>query len=117
MGSVFDAPSVDDLMASPAGKRMLAFKDHVDTACLSCAHIDYCRGGCPYNALAGTSEHVEGVDPHCTAYKRIFDEITTRMEREMAAETTVPTPAARMSRVRRKAKPGVMTLVKKIVEQ
>ena len=117
MGSVFDAPTIDDLMASPAGKRMLAFKDHVDTACRSCAHIDYCRGGCPYNALAGTSEHVEGVDPHCMAYKRIFDEITTRMEHEMAAETAVPTPAARMSRVRRKAKPGVMTLVKKIVEQ
>lgn len=117
MGSVFDAPTIDDLMVSPAGKRMLAFKDHVDTACRSCAHIDYCRGGCPYNALAGTSEHVEGVDPHCMAYKRIFDEITTRMEREMAADTAVPTPAARMSRVRRKAKPGVMALVKKIVEQ
>ncbi|HJK05081.1 MAG TPA: TIGR04083 family peptide-modifying radical SAM enzyme, partial [Methanocorpusculum sp.] len=81
MGSVFDAPTIADLIASPAGKRMLAFKDHVDTACRSCAHIDYCRGGCPYNALAGTSEHVEVVDPHCTAYKRIFDEITTRMER------------------------------------
>ena len=51
MGSVFDAPTIADLMASPAGKRMLAFKDHVDTACRSCAHIDYCRGGCPYNLL------------------------------------------------------------------
>ncbi|MDE2546374.1 MAG: TIGR04083 family peptide-modifying radical SAM enzyme, partial [Methanocorpusculum sp.] len=60
---------------------------------------------------------VEGVDPHCTAYKRIFDEITSRMEAEMAAGTAAAAPAARMSRVRRKAKPGVMTLVKKIVEQ
>ncbi|MCQ2356974.1 MAG: TIGR04083 family peptide-modifying radical SAM enzyme, partial [Methanocorpusculum sp.] len=70
------------------------------------------------NALAGTSEQVEGVDPHCTAYKRIFDEITSRMESEMAAGAAAAAPVtARMSRVRRKAKPGVMTLVKKIVEQ
>ncbi len=118
MGNVTDVPTIAELMYSPAGKRMLAFKTHVDTACRDCAHISYCRGGCPYNALAGSSADQNGVDPHCVAYKRIFDEITSRMEAEMSA--AVPAPLAgtsRVSRVRRKAKPGVMTLVKKIVEE
>ena len=67
-------------MASPAGKLMLAFKDYVDTACGKCKHIKYCRGGCPYNAMAPTPGRIEGVDPHCVAYTRIFDEIGDRLE-------------------------------------
>lgn len=111
MGHVRDAPSVETLMASPAGVRMLAFKSHVDTACRDCAHITYCRGGCPYNALAGSSAKETGVDPHCVAYRRIFDEIAARMDEELRAAPV------RVSRVKRKEKPGVMMLMKKIVEQ
>jgi uncharacterized protein len=109
MGHVRDRPSIGELMDSPAGKRMLAFRDSVDSACRDCTHISYCRGGCPYNALArGLS-----VDPHCTAYKRIFDEITNRMEREMEEGGT----QARVSRVKRKGRPSVTALVRKIVEK
>ncbi|MDV0443712.1 TIGR04083 family peptide-modifying radical SAM enzyme [Methanorbis rubei] len=115
MGNVHDAPTVEMLMQTQAGVRMLAFKDHVDSACKDCAHINYCRGGCPYNALAGDAD-ASGVDPHCVAYKRIFDEITARMEAEMQAAPAVPA-GARVSRVRRKEKPGVMMLMRKIVEK
>lgn len=99
------------LMASSAGVRMLAFKSYVDTACRNCAHITYCRGVCPYNALAGSSAGEIGVDPHCAAYHRIFDEIAARMDEELRAAPV------RVSRVKRKEKPGVMTLMKKIVAQ
>jgi uncharacterized protein len=92
---------------------MLAYKDFVDTACKDCAHITYCRGGCPYNAIAPTGGTLIGVDPHCIAYKRIFDEITTRMNDEMNAAPTM----SRVSRVKRQQKPSVMGLIKKIVEE
>ena len=113
MGHVRDSPSIESLMASHAGKRMLAFKDYVDTACKDCVHITYCRGGCPYNAIAPTGGFLEEVDPHCEAYKRIFDEISARMNEEMNAVPTV----SRVSRVKRQQKPSVMGLIRKIVEE
>jgi uncharacterized protein len=67
MGSVYDHPSMEDLSQSPAGKLMQEFREYVDKACGGCAHIGYCRGGCPYNAIAPTGGRIEGVDPHCKA--------------------------------------------------
>lgn len=83
MGNVRDRPSQSDLAASPAGALMRRFKEYVDVNCKGCKHIRYCRGGCPYNAMAPTEGEIRGVDPHCIAYKRIFDEISDRFNREM----------------------------------
>lgn len=115
MGKVSDHPSIETLMESPAGKRMTAFKTYVDTACKDCAHISYCRGGCPYNAIASTGGELQGVDPHCAAYKRAFDEICSRMEREMSA-SAAPS-IRRVSRVKRAEKPAVLPLIRRIVEE
>ncbi|MDY9924983.1 TIGR04083 family peptide-modifying radical SAM enzyme [Methanosarcina sp.] len=83
MGNVYDRPTMADLAQSDAWKLMHKFKEFVDTACGKCAHIKYCRGGCPYNALVPTEGEVKAVDPHCAAYKMIFDEITSRVNEEM----------------------------------
>ncbi|MCK5661691.1 MAG: SPASM domain-containing protein, partial [Methanosarcinales archaeon] len=64
-------------------KLMHEFKDYVDKECADCSHIKACRGGCPYNAIAPTEGEIKGVDPHCIAYKRIFDEITDRLNKEL----------------------------------
>jgi len=77
LGHVRDRPSLYALMQSDAGRRMKAFSDYVDIACKDCSHIRYCRGGCPYNAIAPSGGSLDGVDPHCIAYKRIFDELKT----------------------------------------
>jgi len=87
MGNVQDHPSMDDLAQSDAWKLLHDFKDYVDTECKKCSYIKFCRGGCPYNALSinektGKAE-INGVDPHCTAYKMIFKEITKRATKEM----------------------------------
>ncbi|MDO5836888.1 MAG: TIGR04083 family peptide-modifying radical SAM enzyme [Methanobacterium sp.] len=87
MGNVQDHPSMDDLAQSDAWKLLHDFKDYVDTKCKKCSYIKFCRGGCPYNALkineqTGKAE-INGVDPHCTAYKMIFKEITKRATKEM----------------------------------
>ena len=83
MGNVYDHPTMADLAQSEAWKHMFRFKEYVDTACGKCAHIKYCRGGCPYNAIVPTNGEIKGVDPHCAAYKMIFDEITNRVNEEM----------------------------------
>lgn len=116
MGSVYDDPDERDLAMSKAWKKMQRFKEYVDTACNSCSHIRYCRGGCPYNAIAPDQDHITGVDPHCTAYKRIFDEISGRMNDEMY--NSPPEFMIHSQGIRQKeSKPGIMSLVHRIVMQ
>ncbi|WP_269849221.1 SPASM domain-containing protein [Methanosarcina horonobensis] len=55
MGNVYDRPTMADLAQSDAWKLMHKFKEFVNTACGNCAHIKYCRGGCPYNAIVPTN--------------------------------------------------------------
>ncbi len=83
MGNVYDHPTMADLAQSDAWKRLHQFKEYVDRECGKCAHIKYCRGGCPYNAIVPTDGEIKGVDPYCTSYKMIFDEITNRVNEEM----------------------------------
>ncbi len=115
MGNVRDRPGIDDLAASDAWKRMQQFKEYVDRACKDCAHIKYCRGGCPYNAIAPTGGEIAGVDPHCVAYKRIFDEIGERLNAEMLRP--MMGMGGFQAALGKDAKPGIMALMRKIVMQ
>ncbi len=113
MGNVRDRPTVADLANSHAGSRMRAFKTMVDRECKGCRHIRYCRGGCPYNAIAPSGGELSGVDPHCVAYRRIFDEISERFNKEIFGSMGMGTcsipqgPSA--------GKPGMMALIQKII--
>lgn len=112
MGNVYDHPSMEDLAQSAAGKLMQRYKKYVDKNCKECSHIKYCRGGCPYNAIALTDGRITGVDPHCVAYKRIFDEITDRANNELFGSSDMsmspfgPDPA-------KAARPSIMSLMLK----
>ncbi|GAB6265820.1 MAG: TIGR04083 family peptide-modifying radical SAM enzyme [Methanothrix sp.] len=112
MGNVRDRPSQADLAASPAGVRMRQFKEYVEVNCEGCKHLRYCRGGCPYNAIAPTDGVIMGVDPHCIAYKRIFDEISDRFNKEMMGsmglEATGPGSSG-------SSRPGIMSLMQKMI--
>jgi uncharacterized protein len=117
MGNVRDRPTMEDLMQSDAGLRMTAYSEYVDTACKNCSHIRYCRGGCPYNAIAPSGGSLNGVDPHCTAYKRIFDELNDRLNKEMFESPQPGMGEIGMPRSRKPAKPGVMALMRAIVDR
>lgn len=117
MGNVRDRPSVEQLMDSDPGRRMTAFARYVDTACKDCAHIRYCRGGCPYNAIAPSGGSLEGVDPHCIAYKRIFNELNDRLNREMSEEPVTGMGGFGRPSARKPSKPGVMALMRSIAEK
>jgi uncharacterized protein len=114
MGHVEDRPTREALTASPAGQMLQGFKRTVDQACGGCKHRVYCRGGCPYNAIAPSGGSIQGVDPYCVAYKRIFDEITRRLDDELygscALERSPFSFGPKMGE-----KPGIMALMQRIV--
>ncbi len=114
MGNVRDRPTQAELDNSHAGRLMNAFRQYVDTHCSSCSHIRYCRGGCPYNAIAPSGGEITGVDPHCIAYKRIFDEITERMNEAMYAPPPLFGGGGPYQMGVGKAKPTIMALLHKI---
>lgn len=83
LGNVANNPSFDDLKTSYAWTKLQEFREYVGENCKKCRHLKYCEGGCPYNAIvsAGTSK---AVDPQCTAYKMIFDEVSKKANKEFA---------------------------------
>ena len=83
IGHVADKPSFEELMESKAERLLKQYKEFVDDDCADCRHIKYCRGGCPYNALTMTNHQVTQVDPHCEAYKMIFDKINDLMDEQL----------------------------------
>ena len=114
MGDVRDRPTQAELEATPAWQRLAAFRDYVDEHCKGCRHIRYCRGGCPYNALAPTGGEVAGVDPHCVAYRRIYDEIADRLNAEMFGEGGME---GMLAGRRRGGTPGIMALMQRMVSR
>jgi uncharacterized protein len=108
MGNVRDHPSQEDLEKSSPWKFMEQYKRYVDENCKRCTYIKFCRGGCPYNALAKSEGKIDGVDPHCTAYKKIFKEITKRATKEMLGSANLGLDADDTGK---KSKPGVMNLM------
>lgn len=83
IGHVSDKPTYDELINSKAEQLLQEYKAFVDDNCSDCKHVDYCRGGCPYNALTISNHKVNCVDPHCTAYKMIFDKIDKLMNENL----------------------------------
>ncbi|MCX6699797.1 MAG: TIGR04083 family peptide-modifying radical SAM enzyme [Methanomicrobiales archaeon] len=114
MGNVTDHPTPEELAQSRPGKLMARYKEYVDRECGGCTHIRYCRGGCPYNAIAPTAGEIKGVDPHCIAYKRIFSEISERLDREMFESPPMEMTGFNPGHGKRK-KPGVMALMHRSV--
>jgi len=110
MGNVYDRSSMKDLAESYAGKLMFKYKDYVDKSCSKCAHIKYCRGGCPYNAIVPNDGKIKGVDPDCVAYKRIFGEITDRFNKEMFGSSNMENAAFGLGSM---GKQGIMSIMLK----
>jgi uncharacterized protein len=100
-------------MGSKAGKLMQRYKKFVDKHCKDCAHINYCRGGCPYNAMAPYDGRIRGVDPHCVAYKRIFGEIIDRMNADMFGGPQGLENATFGLEMMKAPKPGIMSIMLK----
>jgi uncharacterized protein len=79
LGNMYSKPSFASLLLSPFARQLIARQTKVDDSCRACAHFDYCRGGCPYNALSAGAD----IDPHCGAYWSIFDFLRAELDREL----------------------------------
>jgi len=81
MGSIFDDLSAERIAQSAAYQKLLAVQEAAYTACGSCKHFDYCRGGCIASAIAAGTDK----DPYCDAYHTTFDIMSLCIQREHKA--------------------------------
>jgi uncharacterized protein len=113
MGNVKDKPSMEDLMESPAWEMLQKFKKFVDEDCKKCNYIKFCRGGCPYNAINANEGNPKAVDPHCTAYKMIFKDITDRANKDFLNSSGIPMPGMPLQKIDKNKKASIMDLMLK----
>jgi len=77
LGHIEDNPNEEDLSQTKAWERLSSWQAWiVEVVCAECVHLDYCKGGCPYNAIAFTKGNFR--DPKCSAYKQLFGHIISR---------------------------------------
>jgi len=94
LGVLHDRPTLTELFSSPTALRMKTRQEEIRQACDGCTHLEYCRGGCPYNAWA--SRYGSRLrDPFCEAYREVFDYIQRRVSEEMACEENINAVAER----------------------
>lgn len=78
LGSVFDELDAARITSGAAYQKLMTVQEVAHASCGGCKHIDYCRGGCPANAVAaGTAR-----DPYCDAYHTTFDIMSLCMQWE-----------------------------------
>jgi uncharacterized protein len=88
LAHVQDRPSQADLEQSSVWRMLAKRQEEIAQECGDCAYLSFCRGGCPYNALAlgkGTFQ-VQLRDPHCEGYRCIFAHIADRALQEVFTE-------------------------------
>lgn len=116
MGNVRDHPTVEDLSKSAPAELLEEFREYVNKECKRCSYVKFCRGGCPYNALKINEEtnkaEIDGVDPHCEAYKIIFKEITDRVNKEFLSSPGMMAFGGGKSE-EKSQKPGIMSIMLK----
>jgi len=97
LGNVHDNPSLDDLAQSPVWRMWQERQERVAETCADCPHWAYCRGGCPYDALAAGGGRWDPArrDPYCAAYRRFFDVVTDRALAEVFSEENLQAVAER----------------------
>jgi uncharacterized protein len=56
LGNVYDCPSMEILLASPIWQAFQDRQERIKEECGDCSYLDFCRGGCPYNALTANGK-------------------------------------------------------------
>lgn len=85
IGNIRDIHSFSDITKSYAWKKQQSWQDWIDVECKECLFKDFCHGSCPYAAFAsGNGTFVK--DPHCEAYKMIYNYIIDKGAAEFFSE-------------------------------
>ena len=86
LGSIFDAPSLNELFQSSMAKRMIEREREISNLCGDCAHYEYCQGGCVYSAIV---EHEVISKPFCEAYQHIFSNINNHLVEDSKSKENI----------------------------
>jgi uncharacterized protein len=71
---------------SPVWQSLREREETMRAECGECPYFAFCKGGCPYNALAAGGDASQGRrDPHCPGYRRVFADIVARGADEVFA--------------------------------
>ena len=87
IGDVRDCPSMERLQQSTVWNQFSERQKKIDQECSECAHLKYCRGGCPYNSLVGGNGSLK--DPYCDSYQAIYQYITDKALEEVFSDTNM----------------------------
>jgi len=87
LGNVEDRPDLYEIENHINAKKIIEREQQVQEACGDCEHINYCHGGCYYNALSGDPEGV--IDPFCCSYKEFFSRIKTELAKEISSKENI----------------------------
>lgn len=86
LGNISEMPSLDDIENHPKAQNIKSREKEVSIRCSVCEHLNYCRGGCYYNALSGGDGII---DPYCDAYKKAFSRVKAKLLKEISSEQNV----------------------------
>lgn len=91
MSNAHECPSMGALQVTPIWKMFEERQSHIDSECKECPSMVFCRGGCPYDALAScrTNLALAPRDPYCVAYRQVFNYITDRALQEVFSEANI----------------------------
>jgi uncharacterized protein len=80
LGNVLEHDGLPKVENSPAWELLSRRQEQVEQDCAGCDFVSLCHGGCVYNALAAgaRSSTVGRLDPHCSAYQRLFGGLIER---------------------------------------
>lgn len=86
IGNVFEMPSLSDIENHENARKIINREKEVRVLCGDCEHLNYCKGGCYYNALSGG----DGIIDHfCKAYKNIFGFVKEKLLSEISSEQNI----------------------------
>lgn len=90
IGNVHDGSGVNDLSRAPMWKSLRMREERIAEECGNCPYFSFCRGGCPYNAMAsGNGTFTSLKDPCCSSYRQVFAAMTDSALKELFSEENI----------------------------
>lgn len=87
LGQVQNLPNHSQLEQSPVWQLFRQREQQVVQECGECSFFPFCKGGCPYDALAAGGGVFQNLrDPYCSAYQRIYSHITDQALEEVFSD-------------------------------
>jgi len=90
IGNVHNESGIDAVYSTPLWKSLCMREQKIEEECGNCPYFLFCRGGCPYNALAAGNGDFESLkDPYCSSYRQVFAAMADTALKELFSEENI----------------------------